>query len=131
TYTLLLNLVLLAFDTGTLILIRRIGTQLFGAATGMALAWIYALIAVPLVISFWTFDSIVAFLTLLAVTWLLDRRDTYSAITTAVGALTKLMPLVILGAVWRYRTVSQALRYSLIAVGLTAVGFVAMLAIAG
>ena len=131
TYTLLLNLVLLAFDTGTLILIRRIGTQLYGAATGTALAWIYALIAIPLVISFWTFDSIVAFFTLLAITWLISRRDTVSAIMAAVGGLTKLMPLVILGAVWRYRTVQQALRYSLIAIGLTVLGFAAMLAIAG
>ncbi len=131
TYTLLLNLVLLAFDTGTLILIRRIGTQLYGAATGTALAWIYALIAIPLVISFWTFDSIVAFFTLLAITWLISRRDTVSAIMGAVGGLTKLMPLVILGAVWRYRTVQQALRYSLIAIGLTVLGFAAMLAIAG
>ncbi len=119
TYTLLLNLVLLAFDTGTLILIRRIGTQLYGAATGTALAWIYALIAIPLVISFWTFDSIVAFFTLLAITWLISRRDTVSAIMAAVGGLTKLMPLVILGAVWRYRTIQEALRYSLIAIGLT------------
>src|SRR5258708_4804576 len=131
TYTLLLNLVLLAFDTGTLILIRRIGTQLYGAATGTALAWIYALIAIPLVISFWTFDSIVAFFTLLAITWLISRRDTVSAIMAAVGGLTKLMPLVILGAVWRYRTIQEALRYSLIAIGLTVLGFAAMLAIAG
>src|SRR5690349_17727853 len=119
TYTLLLNLVLLAFDTGSLILIRRIGTQLYGAATGMALAWIYALIAVPLVISFWTFDSIVAFFTLLAITWFISRRDNASAVVTAIGALTKLMPLVILGAVWRYRTIREAVQYSVIAVGLT------------
>src|SRR5579859_4276665 len=130
-YAVLMNIVLTAFDVGNLILVRRIGTQLYGAATGMALAWINALMAVPLVISYWTFDAIVAFGTLLALTWLLDRRQDRSAVAAAIGALAKLIPLGILGAVWRFRTPREAIRYSVIAIGITVIGFVAMLAFAG
>src|SRR5439155_12786353 len=51
--------------------------------------------------------------------------------TAGVGALTKFMPLVILGAVWRYRSIREALRYSLIAVGITIVGLIAMVLFGG
>src|SRR5258708_30743723 len=130
-YAVLMNIVLTAFDVGNLILVRRIGTQLHGAATGIALAWIYALMAVPLIISYWTFDAIVAFSTLLAITWLLDQRHDRSAVAAALGALTKLIPLGILGAVWRFRSPRTAIRYSVIALGLTVIGFAATLVFAG
>ena len=130
-YILLMNVVLLVFDTGNLLLIKRIGTQLRGPAVGTALAWIYALIAVPVIFSFWNFDAIVAFFTLLAIAWLLGKHNTRSAIAAGVGALTKFMPLVILGAVWRYRSIREALRFSAIAVGITVVGLVAMVIFGG
>jgi hypothetical protein len=130
-YILLMNVVLLAFDTGNLLLIKRIGTQLRGPAVGMALAWIYALMAVPVIFSFWNFDAIVAFFTLLATAWLLRKRDMRSAVAAGVGALTKFMPLLVLGAVWRYRSIREALRYSVIALGITIVGLAAMVLFGG
>src|SRR5258708_32659667 len=130
-YAMLLGIVLTAFDVGNLLLLRRIGTQLHGPGTGAALAWIYALLPAPLIISFWSFDTLVAFFTLLAITWLIDASRDHSDLADARGGLTQLMPLILLGAVWRFRPAGEALRYSLIALGVTAAGLLAMLAFAG
>ncbi len=58
-------------------------------------------------------------------------RDIRSALAVAFGALTKLFPLALLAAVWRFHTPRRALRYTVIAVGLTLAGLLIMLAIAG
>ncbi len=131
TYAIWLGLVMIAFDTGNLLLLRHIGSRLHGETTGSLLAWVYALLAVPLIFTFWTFEPVVTFTILLAVAWLIDERDNRSAIAAAVGALTKLFPLVVLGAVWRFRPPRDAIRTTLIAVGLTGLGLLAMLAVAG
>ncbi len=134
SYALLLGIVLTAFDAGNLILLRRIGTKVHGPATGTALAWIYALFAVPLVVTFWTFDSIAAFFTLLTINWLLSdgqNNQIKSAVADALGALTKLVPLLVLGAVWRFRPAREAIRYTAIAVVITILGLGAILLIGG
>jgi hypothetical protein len=130
-YATLFGLVMLAFDVANLFLVRRIGAALHGKATGEALGWIYAALATPFVFTFWTFEPIVACAVLYGLATLIDGRDTRSALGTALGALTKFVPLVILGAVWRFRPRAEALRYTAIAVGITAVGIAAMLAIGG
>jgi hypothetical protein len=130
-YAVLFGLVMIAFDTGNLLLMRRIGAGLYNESSGLALAWVYALLAVPLVFSFWTFEPVVAFAILLAVAWLIEGRDNQSAVAVAFGALTKLFPLVVLGAVWRFRPPKEAIRYTAIAAGVTAVGLLALLAVAG
>ncbi len=131
SYATLFGLIMIAFDTGNLLLLKRIGSRLHGDSTGLALAWIYALLAVPLVFSFWTFEPMVAFFILLSLAWLVEGEDTRSAVAAAFGALTKLFPLVVLGAVWRFRPPREAIRFTVIAVGLTALGLLAILAVAG
>jgi hypothetical protein len=127
-YANLLGLVLLAFDTGNLLLVRWIGIKLHGQATGEALAWLYALMIAPLVLIFWNFEAVVTFSALLAITWLLEKRDTGAALVIAFGALTKLVPLLLLGAAWRFRTASAALRQTIIAVAITGIGLIGVLA---
>ncbi|HLY28237.1 MAG TPA: hypothetical protein VKQ72_17960 [Aggregatilineales bacterium] len=131
TYTVLLVIVLTAFDAGNLLLLRRIGTRLYGPAVGIGLAWVYMLLAIPLIDSFWTFDCIVAFFTLLAVNWLLAGRQISSALANSLGALTKLVPLLLLGAVWRFRPAREALRYTAISGTITVAGLGAILLIGG
>jgi glycosyl transferase family 87 len=130
-YAVLLGLVMIGFDTANLLLVRRIGARLYSDSTGMALAWIYALLAVPLVFSFWTFEPVVVCAVLLAVAWLVEGRDNRSAAAAAFGALTKFFPLVVLGSVWRFRPPRAAIRYTVIAVGLTVLGLLVLLAVAG
>ncbi len=119
-FGLVLGFIMLAFDAGNLILMRRIGTHLHGAQTGLALAWIYAVIAAPLVFTFWTFEPLVAFLLLLGLWWLLVKKD-------AIGALTKFTPALILGAVWRFRQPRKAGIYTSVVIGLFALVYLPLL----
>jgi hypothetical protein len=107
-FALLLGAILIAADTGSLILVRKIGTRLYRADTGMALAWVYALLAVPLVFTYWTFEGLVTFSLLLGVWWLLNERDGRAGAVFGIGALLKFTPALALGAAWRYRSARQA-----------------------
>lgn len=126
-YANLLALVLTAFDVGNLLLVRRIGVRLYGASAGEPLAWLYALMVAPFILAFWNFEAVLAFTVLLAVLLLIGRHDLPAGLVIALGALTKLVPLVLLGAVWRYRPASAALRISVIAVGIALAGFAGVL----
>lgn len=112
SFALFTGLIMLAFDAGNLVLIRKIGSRLHGTNTGMALAWIYAITLAPLVFTFWNFEPLVAFFLLLGLWWLLVKRDNRSAVAAAIGALTKFTPALVLGAVWRFRERATALRYT-------------------
>ena len=122
------GILMMLFDIGNLLLVRRIGTRLHGAATGMALAWIYALTLAPLVLIWWDFEPLVAFFLLWSLALLIERREARSAVIAAVGALTKFTPALILGAVWRFRGQQVALRYSLITVGIFALVYALLFA---
>jgi hypothetical protein len=113
----LIGLIMLAFETGNLILLRRIGSHLYGQDTGLALAWIYAVLLAPVVFLWWTFEAIVAFALLLGIWWLITGRQDRSALAVLFGALTKFVPLVLLGAAWRFLNWRMALRFTVIAVG--------------
>lgn len=114
-FALLLGMILVAADTGSLILVRKIGSRLYRPDTGMALAWIYALLIVPLVFTFWTFEGLVTFTLLLSLWWLLNGYELKSAVMLGVGALFKFTPALALGAVWRYRPKQRALRITVAA----------------
>lgn len=113
-FAMLMGILFLVVDTGNLILIRKIGTHLYKSETGMALAWVYALLLAPLVFTFWTFEVLVVFALLLGVWWLINQRETRSAIVVAFGTLIKFTPALMLGAIWRYRETRKVLRYSII-----------------
>ena len=127
----LMGLLMLAFDTGNLILLRRIGARLYGPDVGLALAWVYAVLLAPAVFLWWTFETMLAFWLLLSVWWLLYRRDDRSAAAALIGGLTKFVPLLMLGAVWRFRDWRSALRYTLIAVGGFALIYAVVIAATG
>jgi len=114
SFALFTGLLMLAFDAGNLVLIRKIGSRLHGANTGMALAWIYTITLAPLVFTFWNFEPLVAFFLLLGLWWLLVKQNNRSALAAALGGLTKFTPALMLGAVWRFRERAAALRYTAI-----------------
>lgn len=124
----LLGLIVLAFETGNLILIRKIGAHLHGPNTGLTLAWVYAVTLAPVVFIWWNFETLVAFFLLLGLWWLLRGKDNRSAVAIAIGALTKFTPVLILGALWRFRDVRAALKYSLIALAVFVLAYVPLFA---
>ncbi|MDL1901387.1 hypothetical protein FBR02_11505 [Anaerolineae bacterium CFX9] len=110
-FAIALGLIMLACDTGNLLLVRRIGTRLHGANTGMALAWIYALLGASAVFVWWNFEPLAAFLLLLALGTLLDGRDSRSAVWAALGILVKFTPAVVGAAALRFRPRVAGIRY--------------------
>ncbi|MCC6612188.1 MAG: hypothetical protein IT320_01860 [Anaerolineae bacterium] len=112
----LLGILMLICDAGILALVRRIGTHLHGSQTGMALAWIYAVMLAPAVLIWWNFEPLVAFFLLLSLTWLIEKQDVRSAVAAAIGALVKFTPALLIGAAWRFRQRADALRFSAIVV---------------
>jgi len=108
--------IVIAFDVGVLILLKRIGAHLYGEATGMALAWVYALLLAPLVFIFWNFETIVAFFFLLGLYYLLVGKPNRSAVAVAVGALTKFTPALLFGPLIRYRPPRVAIGHIAVAV---------------
>jgi hypothetical protein len=128
SWAMLVGLIMLAFDTGNLILLRKIGTRLHGAEIGMAVAWVYAVLLAPLIFLWWTFETMVAFFLLLGLWWLLQDKPYRSALAAAWGALIKFTPALLLGAVFRFRGLSAGMRYVLIVVGIFALAYLPLLA---
>lgn len=114
SWSMTLGLLVLVFDVGILLLMRKLGSHLHGESTGMALAWVYALLAAPMIFIWWNFETIVAYFFLLSLWWALQKRDDRSALAAAVGALTKFTPALMLGVVWRFYDWRKALRYSVL-----------------
>lgn len=106
-----LSLILIVFDVGNLILMRRIGAHLYGEVTGMALAWIYTITIAPMIFIWWNFETMVAFFLLLGLWWLLKKAHNRSAVATAIGVLTKFTPALLFGALFRFRNVRVSVRY--------------------
>ncbi len=119
-FALMFGAIMMGFDVGNLVMIRRIGSKLHGAGTGMALAWVYAVTLAPLVLIWWDFEPMVAFFLLWGIATLIEARELRSAVIAGIGALIKFTPALILGAVWRFRAGRSALRYTLITVGMFA-----------
>lgn len=126
-WSMALSLVLLAFEAGNLILLRRIGAHLYGEVTGMTLAWIYALTVAPMVFMYWNFETMVAFFLLLGLWLMLRKRHNASAMAVAVGALTKFTPALLFGALLRFRDRKTVIQYIAIAVGLFAGAYALLL----
>lgn len=126
-FAMLLGMILLAFDAGNLLIIRRIGSRLHGPGVGMALAWVYAILGAPAIFMWWNFEVLVAFFLLLGLSWLLQGRMSRSAAAVALGALTKFTPALLFGVVWRFRSTQTALRYTVIATVLFVLAYLPLL----
>jgi len=124
SYVYLLGSLMTAFDTGSLYLFLRLARRLWGEEQVVQLGWTYSVLFVPLIFCWWTFEGITAFFILLALCLLMDGREKGSAVAVGLGAMTKLVPLLILPAVVRTRPPRRWLPYVLV------VGMV-MVAVAG
>lgn len=110
----LMGLLMLGFDTGSLLLLLRLGRQLHGEPAATRLGWVYSILFVPLVYTWWGFDATAVFFLLLALERLLAGQERPSAVATAIGTLVKLVPLLIFPLVVRTRPWRRWLAYALI-----------------
>ncbi len=115
-YVLLLAFVLLLADAGNLALLYRLAFRLHGRARTIRIAWIYTALYVP--VFFWlsNFDALSAFLILLALTALLENRRGWLAAALGLGAMLRVLPLMLLATVWRRNGLRAAMGYGLAAV---------------
>lgn len=97
-YATALPLILIAFDTLNLLLVRRIGVHLYGEDHGAGLAWLYALMIAPFVLLFWNFEAVVTCCILVAIALLIEQRLRFVGVVIGLGALVKVLPVVILAA---------------------------------
>lgn len=113
-----LGLILLAFDVGVLVLLHRIARRTWGAERADWLGWVYALLSVPLF--YWNYSQTanVAFFTLLAADAFLRARYSRSAVALALGIMTKITPVFLLGSIarWLWPARSRLIRYGLLVV---------------
>lgn len=129
SWSMVLGLLMLVFETGNLLMMRAIGTTLYGKNTGMSLAWVYSVSVAPMIFMWWNFDSMMTFFFLLGLYYLLKKKHTQSAIAVGVGVLVKFVPALILGAVIRFREVKYSVIYSVIALVTVAVVYVPLLSV--
>jgi hypothetical protein len=120
-YVYLMGLLMLAVNTGNLMLFLRLAQRLRGAESVERLGWAYSVLFVPLIYTWWNFDALTLFSLLLALEWLLGGHERWSAVAMGVGALVKLVPLLLFPAVMRTRPWRRWFTYGLIVVAVVGV----------
>jgi hypothetical protein len=128
-WSLLLGIVMIVCESGTLALVWQMGQRLHGEQTGAALAWVYALMVAPVIFMWWNFDSMVTFFSLAALAALLRGRFGASVGWMALGALTKFISFLLFGALIRFCPLRRSLVLIGGAVGLFALAYVPLLAV--
>ena len=86
-----------------------------GDETAERLGWVYSVLFVPLIYTWWNFDALTVFSLLLTLELLLDGREHWSAVAMGVGALVKLVPLLVFPAVVSTRPWRRWVVYGLVA----------------
>ena len=127
----LMGLVMLGFDTGNLLLLLRLARRLRGEATAERLGWVYSILFIPLIYTWWGFDTITTFFLLLALETLLSGQEWASAAAAAVGTLVKAMPLLILPLVVRTRPQRRWLLYGSVVVAMIGAALLPLIAAGG
>ena len=100
-YVVLLSIVLLACEVGSLYLLYRLARAGYGQARALRIVWTYAALFVPVFIWLGTFEALTVLFVLGGVWALLHKRDGLAGLCIGLGAMTKLWPLGLLLLAWR------------------------------
>ena len=95
-FSLLLGGTFLLFEAGNLVLIYAIARQLAGKRGALRTAWFYAILFTPVYTLTGWFESYPLFFFLLSLYLLLRGHATWSGISTGIGFMIKLIPLILL-----------------------------------
>ena len=95
-FALLMGGTFLLFEAGTLILIYAIARQFGDQRRSLRAAWFYAILFTPVYTLTGWFESFPIFFFLLSLYLLLRGHPFWSAITTGIGFMIKLIPLILL-----------------------------------
>lgn len=128
-WSFVIGILMLAFETGNLLLVRGIGRLLYGEATSVNLAWVYALSIAPAIFMWWNFDSMMNFFFLIGIYYLIKGRDSQAALAIAAGILVKFLPALVFGAVIRYRRPATVIRFATLSAILVILAYLPLFAI--
>ncbi len=95
-YSLMIGGCFLLFETGNLAMVFLIAHRASGRRWALRSAWFYTVLFVPVYVMTGWFDAIPIFFFLASLYLLIERRPLWSALTTGVGFMFKLVPIVIL-----------------------------------
>lgn len=113
-YVYLMGFVMLVFNTGNLILFLRLARRLRGDTKAEQLGWVYSVLFVPLIYTWWNFDAITVFTFLLTLDLLMLGCERCSAVVMGVGGMVKLLPFLIFPVVMRTRPWRRWLIYGIV-----------------
>ena len=100
-YVVLLSIVLLACEVGSLYLLHHLACAGHGRVRALRIVWTYAVLFVPVFIWLSTFEALVTLFVLGSVWAWLHKRDGLAGLCIGLGAMTKLWPLGLLLLAWR------------------------------
>lgn len=107
-------LVFSLFQAGCLWIFLRLLNCLYGEESAGLRGLVYTFLSAGLVYGWWYFDSMVVFLMLSAIEFILGRKIVPSSVAIAVGALAKWFPILVLVMVWLDRSWRLALKVSVL-----------------
>ena len=108
-YIFLLSVVFLVIDCGNLYLLYRLALTLRGRNRALQLAWIYTALFVPVFFISRNFDSLTAFFILLGLYGLLKQKSILIALGLGLGAMVKVLPIMLVGTIWRRNGLKSAM----------------------
>ena len=114
-YALSLSVTMLAFETGSLVLLYRMASQIPDNSQATWVSGVYVALFIPVFIWLGTFEAMTAFFVLLTLFALRRGQSSLPGIAIGLGALTKLLPLLLLATIWRTRGWRAALVTGLLA----------------
>jgi hypothetical protein len=106
-------LFLVAADGAILYLVFRLGQRLYGTRWGTLAALMQTVLFVPIYIYTGWFDTWPTALVLLSVLLVVEQRPRPAGIVVAVGALTKIFPLLVAPVAWLYFRSAQRKTFAL------------------
>jgi len=114
-YALLLSLTMLVFETGGLVLLYRMASEIRDRSQATWVSGVYVALFIPVLIWLGTFEAIAAFLVLLTLFALRRRQLWLTGIAIGLGAAIKVLPILLLVTIWRTRGWRPALVSGLLA----------------
>jgi hypothetical protein len=123
SFATLLGLVMIAFETGNVVMVFRLTGHVRSREGALKLTWVYALLFAPAFVLWHNHDVISTFFLLWAADEFLRGRSSAqnsgayyrSALWVGLGAMVKYFPLLLLPIIWRFRRDwRQAVTYTVI-----------------
>ncbi len=99
-YDYLMVILFSIFQAGSIWMFLRLESKLYPQVDDRLKGWFYTLMLLSMAYGWWYFDSIVVFLVLCAIDFLIERKLLFSWVTIVIGTLTKWFPILALVIVW-------------------------------